>query len=82
MLSNEIKALISAAVELFSTAPLTQSLIDEGTNKLIEAKTLLLNQEEKEENDKLIASYIFGRDTINNINRTNSIRKTNREIYM
>ena len=76
MLSNEIKALISAAVELYSTAPLTQALIDEGTNKLIEAKTLLLNQEEKE-NDKLIASYIFGRNTINNINKTNSIGGTN-----
>ena len=76
MLSKEIKALISVAVELYSAAHLTQALINEGTNKLIEAKTLLLNQEEKE-NYKLIASYIFGRNTINNINKTNSIGETN-----
>ena len=47
MLSSEIKALISAAVELYSTVPLTQALIDEGTNKLTKAKELLLSQKEE-----------------------------------
>ena len=47
MLSNEIKALISATVELYSTVPLTQALIDEGTNKLTKAKELLLSQKEE-----------------------------------
>ena len=47
MLSSEVKALISAAVELYSTVPLTQVLIDEGTNKLTKAKELLLSQKEE-----------------------------------
>ena len=47
MLSSEIKALISATVELYSTVPLTQALIDEGTNKLTKAKELLLSQKEE-----------------------------------
>ena len=49
MFSNDVKALISAVVELYSTTPLTQALIDEGVNKLIEAKELLLNQDTEEE---------------------------------
>ena len=49
MLSSEVKALISAAVELYSTVPLTQALIDEGINKLIDAKELLINQKENSE---------------------------------
>ena len=47
MLSSEVKALISVAVELYSTVPLTQTLIDEGTNKLTKAKELLLSQKEE-----------------------------------
>lgn len=47
MLSSEIKALISATVELYSTVPLTQALIDEGVNKLTKAKELLLSQKEQ-----------------------------------
>lgn len=47
MLSSEVKALISVAVELYSTVPLTQALIDEGTNKLTKAKELLLSQKEE-----------------------------------
>ena len=47
MLSSEIKVLISATVELYSTVPLTQALIDEGINKLTKAKELLLSQKEE-----------------------------------
>ena len=47
MLSSEVKALISAVVELYSTTPLIQALIDEGVNKLTEAKNLLLSQKEQ-----------------------------------
>lgn len=45
MLSGDIKALIIATVELYSTVPLTQAIIDEGVKKLTEAKQLLLNQD-------------------------------------
>ena len=45
MLSGDVRALIIATVELYSTVPLTQSIIDEGVLKLEEAKELLLGQE-------------------------------------
>ena len=47
MLNNEVEALIREVVELYSTSPLTQQLIDEGTNKLTKAKELLLSQKEE-----------------------------------
>ena len=47
MLSNDVKALIIATVELYSAVPLTQAIIDEGLKKLTEAKQLLLNQDDK-----------------------------------
>ena len=47
MLSSNVKALISEVVELYSTTPLTQSLIDDGVNKLIKAKELLTNGKEE-----------------------------------
>ena len=47
MLSSEIKALISATVELYSTVPLTQALINEGINKLTKVKELLFSQKEE-----------------------------------
>lgn len=47
MLSNDVRALIIATVELYSTVPLTQAIIDDGVKKLTEAKSLLLNQEDK-----------------------------------
>lgn len=34
MLNDNIKALIESVVELYSTTPLTQKLIDEGVEKL------------------------------------------------
>ena len=46
MLNRDVKALIIATVELYSTAPLTQAIIDAGVKKLTEAK-LLLNQDDK-----------------------------------
>ena len=46
MLSGDVRALILSAVECFSTAPLTQSLIDAGVLKLTEAKKLLLTSED------------------------------------
>lgn len=47
MLSSNVKAFISEVVELYSTTPLTQSLIDYGVNKLIKAKELLTNGKEE-----------------------------------
>ena len=47
MLNRDVKTLIIAAVELYSTAPLTQAIIDAGVKKLTEAKSLLLNQNDK-----------------------------------
>ena len=47
MLSSNVKALISEVVELYSTTPLIQSLIDDGVNKLIKAKELLTNGKEE-----------------------------------
>ena len=47
MLSNDVKALIIATVELYSTVPITQAIIDDGVKKLTEAKSLLLNQDDK-----------------------------------
>lgn len=41
MLNDNIKALIESVVELYSTTPLTQKLIDEGVEKLNIAKSLL-----------------------------------------
>ena len=41
MLNDNIKALIESVVELYSTTPLTQKLIDEGVAQLNKAKTLL-----------------------------------------
>ena len=46
MLNRDVKALIIATVELYSTAPLTQAIIDAGVKKLTEAK-LLLNKENR-----------------------------------
>ena len=46
MLNSDVKALIIATVELYSTVPLTQAIIDAGVKKLTEAK-LLLNKENK-----------------------------------
>ncbi len=46
MLSGEVRALIIATVELYSTVPLTQAIIDDGVKKLTEAK-LLLSKENK-----------------------------------
>ena len=46
MLNSDVKALIIAAVELYSTVPLTQAIIDDGVKKLTEAK-LLLSKENK-----------------------------------
>lgn len=62
MLSSEVKALISAIVDLYSTTPLTQALIDDGVNKLIEAKELLLNEDIKDDTlykDVLVHPYIY-----------------------
>ena len=47
MLSGDVRALIIATVELYSTVPLTQAIIDDGVKKLTEAKSLLLNQDDK-----------------------------------
>ena len=47
MLNSDVKALIIATVELYSTVPLTQAIIDAGVKKLTEAKSLLLNQNDK-----------------------------------
>ena len=52
MLSSDIKALIIATVELYSTVPLTQAIIDDGVKKLTEAKSLLLKDEPIEEEIK------------------------------
>ena len=41
MLSNDVKALIIETVELYSTVPLTQSIIDDGVEKLNQAKELI-----------------------------------------
>lgn len=53
MLSNDIKILITSAIESFSTTPLTQSLIDTGVLKLEEAKELILNQDNGGEEEVL-----------------------------
>ena len=47
MLNCDVRALIIATVELYSTVPLTQAIIDDGVKKLTEAKSLLLNQDDK-----------------------------------
>ena len=52
MLSSDVKALILATVELYSTVPLTQVIIDAGIKKLTEAKNLLLKDEPIEEEIK------------------------------
>lgn len=49
MLNDNIKALITATVSLYSSDKITQSIINEGLNKLKEAKSLLLSQEEQPE---------------------------------
>ena len=52
MLNSDVKALILATVELYSTVPLTQAIIDAGIKKLTEAKNLLLKDEPIEEEIK------------------------------
>lgn len=42
MLNNEAESLIKEVVELYSTSPLTQQIIDDGVEKLKIAKTLLV----------------------------------------
>ena len=59
MLSSNVKALISEVVELYSTTPLTQSLIDDGVNKLIKAKELLTNGKGDETQEKEYKHWIF-----------------------
>ena len=59
MLSSNVKALISEVVELYSTTPLTQSLIDDGVNKLIKAKELLSIEEGEETQKKEYIHWIF-----------------------
>ena len=56
MLSSEIKALIISAVDFFSTAPLTQTLINAGIEKLIEAKNVLQNSNNKSQKNPI---YLF-----------------------
>ena len=46
MLSGDVRALIIATVELYSTVPLTQSIIDEGVLKLKETVRLIKEQQE------------------------------------
>ena len=51
MLNSDVKALIIATVELYSTVPLTQAIIDEGVKKLTEAKNLLTQSEDVNDGD-------------------------------
>ena len=59
MLSSDVRALISEVVELYSTTPLTQSLIDDGVNKLIKAKELLSIEEGEETQKEEYKHWIF-----------------------
>ena len=43
MLSNEVKNLLNAVIELYSTSSLSQEIIDSGVEKLKEVKELLLS---------------------------------------
>ena len=49
MLSNEVKNLLNAVIELYSTSSLSQEIIDSGVEKLKEVKELLLSQDIGEE---------------------------------
>ena len=53
MLNNEAEALIREVMNLYSTSPLTQQIIDEGVEKLKIAKGLLLNQDTGESEEVL-----------------------------
>ena len=59
MLSSDVRALIIATVELYSTVPLTQAIIDDGVNKLIKAKELLSIEEGEETQKKEYKHWIF-----------------------
>ena len=78
MLSSNVKALISEVVELYSTTPLTQSLIDDGVNKLIKAKELLTNG--KEEKPQEYKVWLFNGALDDNYMEDSSINCKNGKI--
>ena len=59
MLSNDVKALIIETVELYSTVPLTQSIIDDGVEKLTKAKELLIKLPDDNTEEKVLYKVVL-----------------------
>ena len=59
MLSSDVKALILATVELYSTVPLTQAIIDDGVEKLTKVKELLIKLPDDNTEEKVLYKVVL-----------------------